>query len=508
MSVGEWLDLVILQSARQEGVTPGRRPEDRHSEAREEPLRKEPVHHAAGEQFAEVSARLETLSRQLDRLATAAPAPDAGKGRWDEQISRQIAGALSQLDRRLDKMIVERRPAEGERPSPQRGAARDPQTQRLSSTAPASPLDQALAEIAERQRMLDSEAARPDLPRAPTQGLGGLEQQLRSINSQIESLRPCAITSAVEGLRDDLAEIGSMIKEAMPRQAIEALETEVRSLAQRIDNKRHAGADASDLAGVERGLVEVRDALRALTPAESLVGFDSAVRAMSEKIDGIAAIAQDPTALEHLEGAIAGLRGIVSHVATNDALARLSEEVRGLAAKVERVTSSDTLAMLEQRITFIADALQSRPQPDRDVRDLEALVRGLADKIERLQLASAGHPNSSHIDEQIAKLIERIESSDVRLGQLDKIERGLAELLLQIDRQPGSQQAAGGPAFQPEFDTLKRDVQRTHEFDRGRTRHAWAGRRSADGDRDRAARISGAAGARRDARIGALRSRH
>src|SRR5262249_39099186 len=156
------------------------------------------------------------------------------------------------------------------------------------------------------------------------QGYGGLEQQLRNINSQIESLKP--IDGAVETLRDDLAEIGLLIKEAMPRQAIEALETEVRSLAQRIDSKRDAGADAADLAdlaGIERGLGEVRDALRALTPAENLVGFESALRAMSRKIDSVAAVAQDPATLQHLEGAIAGLRSVVSHVASNDALARL-----------------------------------------------------------------------------------------------------------------------------------------------------------------------------------------
>jgi len=260
-------------------------------------------------------------------------------------------------------------------------------------------------------------------------------------------------------LRDDLADIGLLIREAMPRQAIEALETEVRSLVQRIDSKRDAGADAADLAGIERALVEVRDVLCALTPAESLVGVESAVQAMSKKIDGIAAVAQDPTTLEHLEGAIAGLRSVLAHVASNDALARLSDEVRTLAAKVEQVTSFDILATLEQRITVIADALQSRPQADRDMENLEVLIQGLADKIERLQQASADHPNSSLIEEQLAKLIERIESSDARFSQLDKIERALAELLLQIDRRAAAPTLAAGAQL-PELDTLKRDVQR------------------------------------------------
>ncbi len=462
MSVGEWLDSVILESARQDAAPPPRRPDhDRHPEAGEDRRSRETPEPAPREPLAEVSARLDTLSQQLERLAATSAAIGVPMSRREDDAPHQIASALAQLDRRLDQLI-DRRPRESERPagSPRRGSAPETPAAQPPAAAPASPLDLALAEIAERQRMLDNESTRSELPRAPTQGFGGLEQQLRSVNSQIESLKPCAINGAVDTLRDDLAEIGLLIREAMPRQAIEALETEVRSLAQRIDSKRDAGADAADLMGIERGLVEVRDALRALTPAENLIGVESAVRAMSQKIDGIAAVAQDPTALEHLEGAIAGLRSVVSHVASNDALARLSDEVRALALKVDQVASADILAMLEQRITVIADALQSRPQADRDVHDLEALVQGLADKIERLQQASADHPNSL-IEEQIARLVEKIESSDARFSQLDKIERALAELLLQIDRQPASQAAPG--EHLPELDTLKRDVQRTQD---------------------------------------------
>src|SRR5215813_4468794 len=432
MSVAKWLDTVILKQARNEGVAPARASDDKSQqpeasrEAAGSDFDHEPQHPLSG--YSDERRRRRTSERQLaevhDRL---------------DLLSRQV-NRLAQAGTRVDQAP---QPAPAARPDP---------------------LAEALVEIAERQRMLDGEAslARADLPRASTQGLSALEAQLRSINARLDTLRPCGIASAVETLRDDLAEIGLLIKEAMPRQAIEALETEVRSLAQRIDSKRDAGADAADLAGIERGLGEVRDALRALTPAENLVGFESALRAMSRKVDSVAAVAQDPATLQHLEGAIAGLRSVVSHVASNDALARLSDEVRTLAAKVEQVASFDMLATLEQRITVIADALQSRPQADRDMEMLEVLIQGLADKIERLQQASADHPNSSLIEEQLARLIEKIESSDARFGQLDKIERALAELLLQIDRQ-GAQSASGESAYLPELDTLKRDVQRNQD---------------------------------------------
>src|SRR5262245_5864489 len=309
MSVGEWLDSVILQSARQEGATPARRSDDdRRQEAATERRRREdatpredakPRQDASPrEPLAAVNARLDTLSQQLDRLATTSAA--IGVAGRDDEMPNQIASALSQLDRRLDQLIDRRpRAAESERAAGTSRRASPTEPPRPAPTTTPSPLDQALAEIAERQRTLDGEGARSELPRAPSQGFGGLEQQLRNINSQIESLKP--IDGAVETLRDDLADIGRLIKDAMPRQAIEALETEVRSLVQRVDSKRDAGADAAGLAGIERGLAEVRDALRALTPAENLVGAESALRAMSRKIDCIAAAAQDPATLEHLE---------------------------------------------------------------------------------------------------------------------------------------------------------------------------------------------------------------
>ena len=84
-----------------------------------------------------------------------------------------------------------------------------------------------------------------------------------------------------------------MLTEAMPRRAVEALEIEVRKLAERIDFTREAGVDPSTIANMERGLADLREALGTLTPAESLVGFDDAVRGLSRKIDQMA-LQHDP----------------------------------------------------------------------------------------------------------------------------------------------------------------------------------------------------------------------
>ncbi len=434
---------------------------------------------------AEVSAKLDTLSQQLERLAATSAAIGVTKPHRDDD---QIASALSQLDRRLEQMMDRRtRAGESERPASRRAS---PPVAATTRPAPqTAPLDQALAEIAERQRILDGENARSRFAARTEPRTGRSRAAAAQHHRPDRMLKPGAINAAVDTLRDDLAEIGHLIREAMPRHAIEALETEVRSLAQRIDDKRDAGANSADLAGIEHALLEVRDALRGFTPAESLIGVESAVRAMGQKIDRIAAVAKDPTALEHLEDAIVGLRSVVSHVASNDALARLTNEVRALGAKVEQVASSDILATLEQRISFIADALQSRPQIDRDMQDLEAVVQRLVEKIERLQILSAEYPNSQ-LEEHIAKLIEKIE---------------FLRRPFQPARQDRARACRTAAADRPAHPSAKRSGDRYPQtrrpahpaLDRGRARHAWAGCQPAEQHRDRPAWRGGATGSRR-----------
>jgi hypothetical protein len=191
------------------------------------------------------------------------------------------------------------------------------------------------------------------MPRHTEDAVVGLRKDLAEIGRTLDTM-PRRTEDAVAGLRKDLAEISRTLADAMPRHAVEALETEVRALAGRLDTERRAGVDASALAGVEQGLREVRDELRGLAPAESLVGFDKALKIVESKIDQIAAGRQDPAGLQQLEGAIASLRDVMGQVASSDALAALAEEVRGLADRIERgvpvAGGVDILDALDQRI--------------------------------------------------------------------------------------------------------------------------------------------------------------
>jgi localization factor PodJL len=411
-----------------------------------------------------------------------------------------------------------------ERPRRERQRSDEAAVRQPARDARESAIDQAVAEIEARQRALDGDAAarsearhraldddvgaqikarqraldggaEPErsfgerepqpLPARPDQGptagpaaapldISGLESQLRQITARIETLRPSAtLETAINGLRDDLAEIGRSLTEALPRRALESLEIEVKALAQRIDHTRQSGADAGTLAGIERGLAEVREALHGLTPAESLVGFDDAVKTLAKRIDAIVA-RDDPATLQQLEAAIGGLRGIVSHVASNDTLTKVAEDVRALSAKVDGIANSATglpaLTAIENRIDVLSAALNASTEAGHAVpRELEKMLSGLIEKLEWVQLTHTDHTALAHLEDRIASLVKRLDVSDARLGLLEGVERGLADLLVYIEQlRGGGAGDAGHRIAVPPLDagSVDREVADTKQTER------------------------------------------
>ena len=220
----------------------------------------------------------------------------------------------------------------------------------------------------------------------------------------------------------------------------------------------------------------MRDALRNLTPAENLVGFDEAVRSLAQKIDLIIG-KEDPATLQQLETAISALRGIVSHVASNDTLTKVAEDVRALAAKVDEFANTaatgQAVSALQSRLDTLADALSASTEAGHAVpRELEKLLTGLIEKLEWVQLTHTDHAALGHLEDRIAQLIKRLDASDARLGNLEAVERGLADLLVHIDeaRSRGAVAALTSPpqpVAQPAtVDAIKRDVAEIKRSDR------------------------------------------
>ena len=452
MPLGDWLNSVILDQAAEAGIDPDALGEDDES---------------LGDDLTTVHQRLDDISRRIDKVARSGPAAYAPRRSRSEPD--QLAELINRLDRRLDQFanVTRAMPA-----APQLQPA-------MAAAAPAvhmpPALDLAVAEIAARQRALNGEpplarqptampavAAAPRAP-VPTQDLSGLEEQLRTITTQIETLRKPGVEEAINALRDELSEIAHTITDAMPRRAIDTIERQVAGLTQRIAEGRQAGVDGNALAGVEHGLAEVRDVLQHLTPAESLVGFNEAVAGLAHKIDMIVG-QQDPATMQHLEYAINTLRDISTHVASNETVSQLAAEVQRLAQNVEHIAMAsgggDALAHLEQRIGALSEALAERSQSGGSVPPrLEALVNSLTDKIEQVQMSRGDNVAAGHLEDRIAQLVQKLDASDSRLSHLEAIERGLADLLVHIEDIKGG----GGGAASPVVDTLKHEIARTQD---------------------------------------------
>ena len=451
MSLGEWLNSVIIQQAAQEGV-------------QALSLVDENSH---GDEIATVNERLDDLTRRIEQLMRTSPVAYAPKRSRNEPD--QLTELIGRLDRRLDQFASVSRPP----PPPPMLSPAMPNVQLPPS------LDRAVAEIAARQRMLNGNAApaprqpQPEMaapaPVAvplPAQDLSGLEDQLRNITNQIETLRKPGVEQAINALRDELGEIGRTLNDAMPRRAIDTIEKQIFGLTQRIAEGRQAGVDAGALGGIEHGLAEVRDALRGLTPAENLVGFNDAVTGLAHKIDLIVA-QKNPTTLAQLESAITTLREMTTHIASNETVSGLAAQVQALGEKVETMASAgaggDALNHLEQRISALSDALAERAQSGATVPPmLESLVQSLSDKIEQIQNSRGSTDAFGHLEDRIVKLVEKLDASDSRLGHLEVIERGLADLLIHIEdmranKESGALRADGAPGVHD----LKHDIART-----------------------------------------------
>jgi len=446
MPLGEWLNSVIIQQAEQEGV-------------QSPPLA---AHDSDGGDLATMNQRLDNLSQRVEQLARTGPAAYAPKRSRNEPDP--LAEQMIRVGRRLDEF------------------ASVPQPPAMPSVQLPPSLDRAVAEIAARQRMLNGNAApaprqqsqaamaaRPPAPLPlPAQDLSGLEDQLRNITNQIETLRQPGVEQAINALREELGEIGRTLSDALPRRVLDAIEKQIQDLNQRIAEGRQAGVDAGAFGGIEHGLAEVRDALRGLTPAENLIGFTDAVAGLAHKIDLIVA-QRDPATLAQLESAITTLREMTNHIASNETVRGLAAQVQALGEKIESMASAgtggDALNHLEHRIAAISDALAERAQSGAAVPPrLEALVQSLTDKIEQIQSSRGNGDAFGHLEDRIVRLVEKLDASDSRLGHLEGIERGLGDLLIHIEDMRANKDAGGLRAQgAPGVDDLKHDIARTQD---------------------------------------------
>ncbi|WP_244434688.1 hypothetical protein [Afipia sp. P52-10] len=433
-------------------------------------------------------------------------------------LASQLNDAISRLDMRLASLTqaapratqAATEPAYGQPPMPRGQAAprqtfhdqafqapgqQNPayQTPGYHNAPPLNPagLDAAVAEISARQSSLSGGNAYPAQPFAPQTpasqassvpvDLSGIERQLNQLTSQMEALRrPDQLDQSIAAFREELADIRRSLTEALPRQAIEALENEIRALGQKIERNRDSVGDQEALGGIEKALNDIYGVVRTLTPAEQLAGYDAAIQGLSNKIDVLIRSNPDSNIVQ-LQDAIAALRNIAANVASNESIGHLSDHIRSLGEKVDHLAETgghDMLAALEQRIALLTAAMEGRPTaPASDFSHLEGAIRTLTERIDRIASLDSASAMAA-VEQRIAYLLERLESTQSAGGHLGRIEEGLADILRQLEGQRANIASLGADApadARGLMDTLKRelsDVRHTQSATERRTQDA------------------------------------
>ena len=281
---------------------------------------------------------------------------------------------------------------------------------------------------------------------ASDDSLKAVADDVRLLSGKIEGLGDLAKddSAVLEQLHDAIGGLRHAVAGVASGNALSAVADEVRLLSGKVDGLGDfAQGDTAALQQLNSAIGDLRHAVAGVATGEALSTVGDEVRLLSAKVDSLGDIAKgDPGAMEQLHIAISNLRHAVSRVASDDAVSRLGEEVRLLSAKMDDLSQNAadnrTLLTIESRIDALTTAIHASTKNGHAMpRELEKLLAALIDKLELSQLTQTDHTALTHLEDRIAMLMQRLDASDARLGLLEGVERGLADLLVYVEQMRG-----------------------------------------------------------------------
>ncbi|HET9688191.1 MAG TPA: hypothetical protein VFP79_13565, partial [Pseudolabrys sp.] len=399
LSLSDWLNAIILQQAATQGI--------------KAPLARYDVEET--DEAPDLHPRTDDPPRRIEQVA------HGGFAAYAPRRDRDEADRLAELSARLEQRFDQLADIISHPPTP-------------------AATQSSLADIAGRRHSHKHEPA-PNR----TQDLTNLENKLRRITDQIEALRRPGVEEEIAALRTELQEIGRTLDQALPQRAIEAIEKQIQDLADRIVEGQDADANGRALAGIEYGLAEVRDALSGLTSSQNHAGYAEAIDVLAQKIDLFAA-QQDPATTHQFEELMETLHHMALQVASDDTINSLSAQVRTLTDRIEHLavagSAGDAFNRLELRIDALSRSVSENLPDGVPLARVEDLLESLCEKVDDLRQARVERIALDHLENLVAKLVDRLDATESRLGHLDAIERGLADLLVHIEDIRTSKQTA------------------------------------------------------------------
>jgi|GEM_PF-1279439 len=333
------------------------------------------------------------------------------------------------------------------------GAKLDDLSERPRDTRIMALLTDAVEDVRNNMRRLDPEAVAERLERRLA-GLDSIESRIDRLSEQVASA-PAApqvvglesLEARIEQLADRLARQGHAGK----AKGIEGLEARLDKLTDRLAataiKSGGAAPGFTGLEGIEARLDKLTERLADPQPAP-VAGIDGLTQRIETMTKALAKRAPEPD-LTPIVKRIDEVRDVLSRQKPGD-LSSLEARIAEVREALSQQRPGDFSA-IEERISEMQRALEKRAG-EPDIKSLEQILRKLAEKIEHARAPDATGASLDDLQQQMARLAERLERAGQGHPALGGLERTIADLCQKVSALQDST-AQGGMAGAP-MDTL------------------------------------------------------
>ncbi|MDH7797358.1 MULTISPECIES: tetratricopeptide repeat protein [unclassified Beijerinckia] len=433
----------------------------------------------------------EKLNALLNRQAMPAEAPVAAGPRHARPPARlQLSDALSQIARRqrnLDQQPEAPEPASASAPiAPMRFT--EPRLDAAAQEREASALRGDIAALSTSLEALRRDMKERESAQAEAAAEAAADAAAAAITAAAATAPVAA--SAVEQLRQQIAEMTTVVATLPQRESFVALEAATRDLVGRVETSRQEGVRENILQPIEALVEHIQRILTEFSPRATIDAIKREIGIIAENVGSVGnkgvdtvaltrlneqtreirellqTAAARPMPIENIERQIADLARRVDLIAQRGSTKlgsdAVTESVQAIRQTIENQLPTSLLHTLEQRIEGLGrkidEAVNQEPAPI-ETRALEDMMRDIAARLDRPQVPvvgdfsqleesvrelaqrvdTAGRPGApsaafNALEEQIARLASRLDQSDSSLGRLPDLQRSLGEIVGLIEQ--------------------------------------------------------------------------
>ena len=399
----------------------------------------------ANEDGGPVRQSLERLESRLEALARR-PAPGQPA---IESTLRDIDGKIAALNQRIEASAANAKAQA--RIDALAAAGNDDHKARSAGRMGAAPaknsFGEAIADIMRRQQTLENASAGSD---GRSKDQASFDQRMESIAARLErggrtvAAPPVALApertpdlrlaeiraergnadnsphpshTQMARLRQEIAELSSSLGNLAPRGSVEALETAMRELSQRIEAARASSSGEALLAPMHGIAGDLRKALSELDPGGNAEKLQRQVQSLHEKLDAMGSRPKDGPAMAGLLEQMQEMRELISRNAAQPLpFETIERQIAALSDRIEKATRASQpmgvvrgqqpdLSGIAENIREIIDRALPRPA-----------LQQLGDRLESLDAKLDGAMSRAGADMQMAELSDRMAEVHRALG--------------------------------------------------------------------------------------------